>query len=132
MSERVGVKLTTQGGARRGGRGGNAGQSRGTQERPKKEAILNLGKYVDQRVRVKFSGGREMIGTLKGYDQLMNLVMDDVEELLHDDSTGHTTGKTRALGLTVLRGPAITLISPADGMEEIAKYVNADSPFAQQ
>ena len=29
---------------------------------------------------VKFSGGREVTGTLKGFDQLMNLVLDDVEE----------------------------------------------------
>lgn len=64
-----------------------------------------------------------MVGTLKGYDQLMNLVMDDVEETLRDEATGRTTGATRSLGLTVLRGPAITLLSPADGMEEIAKYV---------
>lgn len=27
---------------------------------------------------------------------------------------------TRSLGLTVLRGPTITLLSPVDGLEEIA------------
>lgn len=58
----------TQGGGR-GGRGGSRGGARTQghggrgqqpqQERPKKEAILNLGKYVDQRLRVKFAGGRE-------------------------------------------------------------------------
>lgn len=111
-------------GGRGGGRGGhnNRGGAPAPQEKPKKEAILNLGKYVDQQIRVKFAGGREVEGILKGYDQLMNLVMDDVQETLHDPETGDVKSK-RTLGLAVLRGPALTLISPTDGMEMIEKYV---------
>jgi len=30
---------------------------------------------------IHFSGGREIVGTLKGYDQVANLVMDDVFEI---------------------------------------------------
>jgi U6 snRNA-associated Sm-like protein LSm7 len=30
---------------------------------------------------VKFNGGREVTGQLKGFDQLMNLVLDDVKEV---------------------------------------------------
>jgi small nuclear ribonucleoprotein (snRNP)-like protein len=37
---------------------------------------------MDKRVNVKFNGGRECSGTLKGYDALMNLVLDDVEEVM--------------------------------------------------
>lgn len=37
---------------------------------------------MDQKVRVKFIGGREVTGILKGFDQLMNLVLADVEETL--------------------------------------------------
>ncbi|EPQ30802.1 uncharacterized protein PFL1_01703 [Pseudozyma flocculosa PF-1] len=94
--------------------------------RPKKEAILDLSKYVDKRIRVKFTGGREVQGILKGYDQLMNLVMDEVEETLRDPETGEITAasKTRALGLAVLRGTALTVINPADGFESI------ENPFA--
>lgn len=95
---------------RSGGRGGHAksgGASGGAQqqEKPKKENILDLSKYMDKEVRVKFNGGREgrstpvisvlyffffftfldpltstVVGTLKGFDQLMNLVLDDVKE----------------------------------------------------
>lgn len=82
-----------------------------------------------------------MTGTLKGYDQLMNLVLDDVKELMrgpsnavrssrsttnymHADDEGNET--TRSLGLIVARGTLIVLISPADGSEEIA------NPFVQQ
>jgi len=65
----------------------------------------------------------------------MNLVMDDVEELLHNPADGETTGQRRSLGLAVLRGTNLTLISPMDGFEMIEKYVSAmmltDSPFSQ-
>ncbi|OJJ87593.1 putative small nuclear ribonucleoprotein (LSM7) [Aspergillus glaucus CBS 516.65] len=113
-----------RGGQRGGGAGGGAGQPhQQQQERPKKENILDLSKYMDKEVKVKFSGGREVTGTLKGYDQLMNLVLDDVKESMRDDEGNETT---RALGLIVARGTLIVLISPADGSEEIA------NPFAQQ
>ncbi|BCR86581.1 putative small nuclear ribonucleoprotein (LSM7) [Aspergillus chevalieri] len=113
-----------RGGQRGGGAGGGAGQPhQQQQERPKKENILDLSKYMDKEVKVKFSGGREVSGTLKGYDQLMNLVLDEVKESMRDDEGNETT---RALGLIVARGTLIVLISPADGSEEIA------NPFVQQ
>jgi U6 snRNA-associated Sm-like protein LSm7 len=59
-------------------------------------------------------------GVLKGYDQLMNLVMDEVTEYLPSDGSG-SEQKTRQLGLAVLRGTAVTIINPADGFEQIAK-----------
>ncbi|KAL4750731.1 hypothetical protein BDW72DRAFT_193667 [Aspergillus terricola var. indicus] len=102
-----------------GGAGGGAQQQ---QEKPKKENILDLTKYMDKEVRVKFNGGREVSGILKGYDQLMNLVLDDVKESMRDDEGNETT---RSLGLIVARGTLIVLISPADGSEQIA------NPFVQ-
>lgn len=78
----------------------------------KREAILDLSKYVNERIRVKFTGGREVTGILKGYDQLLNLVLDEVEEEINES--------LRSLGLVVLRGPTITLLSPVDGSEEIS------------
>ncbi|KAG9310986.1 U6 snRNA-associated Sm-like protein LSm7 [Chiua virens] len=87
----------------------------------KREAILDLSKYVNERIRVKFTGGREVNGILKGYDQLLNLVLDEVEEEFQEPEP-----HTRALGLVVLRGPTITLLSPVDGSEEIA------NPFIAQ
>lgn len=46
-------------GGRGGGRGGHGGGQAGQTERPKKENILDLGKYMDKELSVKFSGGRE-------------------------------------------------------------------------
>ncbi|TVY39633.1 U6 snRNA-associated Sm-like protein [Lachnellula subtilissima] len=110
------VEVSCPTGAHEGGRGG----AHTPGERPKKENILDLGKYMDKSITVKFTGGRE--GTLKGYDALMNLVLDDVSEVLRDDE-GNTS--SRALGLVVARGTLLVLVSPCDGSEEIA------NPFVQ-
>ncbi|KAK5656511.1 hypothetical protein OQA88_4488 [Cercophora sp. LCS_1] len=121
-------------GGSRGGRGGGGGSRGGASagagaagaqqgERPKKENILDLKKYMDQRITVKFNGGREVTGVLKGYDALMNLVLDEVEEALRDDEGNETT---RSLGLVVVRGTLLVVISPVDGSEVIA------NPFLQQ
>jgi U6 snRNA-associated Sm-like protein LSm7 len=128
-------------------------------EKPKREAILDLSKYVNERIRVKFTGGREgtrkqaprkeraqpfrllsVTGVLKGYDQLLNLVLDEVEEHLQGSWTfahirdfpdckhhfSEPEGAARTLGLVVLRGPTITLLCPVDGLEEIS------NPFIPQ
>ncbi|KAI6248834.1 U6 snRNA-associated Sm-like protein LSm7 [Erysiphe necator] len=113
-------------GSNRGGRGGrgNYDGNKGSisMERPKKENILDLSKYMDKKISVKMSGGREVIGVLKGYDALMNLVLDEVEESMHDEENKITT---RSLGLVVVRGTLLVLISPVEGREEIA------NPFVQ-
>lgn len=49
---------------------------------PKKESILELAKLMDAVVRVKCIGGRELQGTLRGYDELVNLVLDDCDEFI--------------------------------------------------
>ena len=58
-------------GGRGGGRGGGAqaGGAGGQTERQKKENILDLSKYMDKQITVKFSGGRE--GTHLGGGQEM-------------------------------------------------------------
>lgn len=66
MSERGQHSGRGRGGGRgdhRGGRGGGGGGRGGAHqtntERPKKENILDLGKYMDKKITVKFNGGRE-------------------------------------------------------------------------
>ncbi|KAH7882222.1 U6 snRNA-associated Sm-like protein LSm7 [Phlebopus sp. FC_14] len=112
-------------GAARGGRGGPASRGRPPPStevsKSKREAILDLSKYANEKIRVKFTGGREVTGILKGYDQLLNLVLDEVEE-----ENNEAEPQKRTLGLVVLRGPTITLLSPVDGSEEIS------NPFVSQ
>ncbi|KAG6001967.1 hypothetical protein E4U21_003618 [Claviceps maximensis] len=107
------------GGGGGGGRGGGAGGDR--TDKPKKENILDLARYMDKEITVKFNGGREVTGTLKGYDALMNLVLDDVKETVRDEEGNEAT---RPLGLVVARGTLLVVITPVDGSEQIA------NPFA--
>ena len=67
-SHRGGGRGGGGGGGFRGGRGGSGGgrggsraegQGSGDREKPKKENILDLGKYMDKQITVKFNGGRE-------------------------------------------------------------------------
>ncbi|OQS01760.1 U6 snRNA-associated Sm-like protein [Achlya hypogyna] len=87
----------------------------------KRDPILDLAKFIDESVRIKFAGGREVTGVLKGYDQLVNLVLDEAVEYFE------TPGETRQLGLLVCRGTSVMLISPVDGTQEL--YSN---PFLPQ
>ena len=82
-------------------------------------------------------------GILKGYDQLLNIVLDETVEHLRgwlsifvsafDDGVYPVdpfdpykiTSKTRNLGLTVARGNSVMLICPVDGTQEI------ENPFAK-
>lgn len=82
---------------------------------------MELAKLMDAMVRVKCLGGRELQGTLKGYDELINLVLEDCIECLREtDDPEKISQKTRNLGLVVVRGTQVSLVSPHDGMEEIS------------
>lgn len=48
----------------------------------RKENVLDLSKFMDKGVTVKLSGGRVVTGQLKGYDQLLNIVLDEARENL--------------------------------------------------
>jgi hypothetical protein len=78
-----------RGGGRGGPRGGRGGGGRGgaaagaagadsNKERPKKENILDLKRYMDKRITVKFNGGREGVlsplnGHLRRYGSVKSL-----------------------------------------------------------
>ncbi|XP_043270813.1 U6 snRNA-associated Sm-like protein LSm7 [Venturia canescens] len=96
-------------------------------EKKRKESILDLSKYLEKNIRVKFAGGRETAGILKGYDPLLNLVLDNTTEYLRDPDDPYKLNQgTRMLGLVVCRGTSVVLICPVDGMESI------QNPFIQQ
>eukprot|EP00002_Diphylleia_rotans_P037742 TRINITY_DN846_c0_g1_i1.p2 TRINITY_DN846_c0_g1~~TRINITY_DN846_c0_g1_i1.p2 ORF type:complete len:102 (+),score=29.52 TRINITY_DN846_c0_g1_i1:88-393(+) len=91
----------------------------------KREGILDLTKHFGKQVRVKFNGGREVSGILRGYDPLVNLVLDEAIEYLRDPEDPYKLiPETRHLGVVVCRGTAVVLICPQDGMQAI------ENPFA--
>ena len=99
----------------------NKGGGRGGGGPPRKDSILELAKLMDATVHVKCLGGREVEGTLKGYDELVNLVLEDCEEYIRDlRDPEKITDRKRTLGLVVVRGTQVSLVSPKEGVEEIS------------
>ncbi|KAL6071491.1 U6 snRNA-associated Sm-like protein LSm7 [Balamuthia mandrillaris] len=93
----------------------------------KKESILDLENFLNQKVTVKFTGGREVQGVLKGHDNILNIVLDETIEFLRDPLDPYKpTTQTRKLGLVVCKGTAIMLICPVEGTVEIS------NPFAKE
>jgi len=95
--------------------------------RPHSKSVIELERFLNTEVRVKFAGGREVKGRLKGHDAVANLVLDDTQEYLRDpDDPYKLLDETRSLGLVVARGTSVMLICPVEGTEEIA------NPFAAE
>jgi small nuclear ribonucleoprotein len=65
-----------------------------------------LNDSIGSVVLVKLKGANEVRGRLKSYDQHLNLVLEDAEEIYED-------GRTRKLGTIVIRGDTVLFISPA-------------------
>lgn len=69
---------SNRGGGHRGGRGGAAGG--GDREKPKKENILDLAKYIDKEIKVKFNGGREGMQILRASEKTTQADMEQYKE----------------------------------------------------
>lgn len=61
----------------------------------------NLGKTV----LIKLRGGRTMRGTLEGFDQHVNLVLKDAENISDPENV-------ESIGTIILRGDNVIMISP--------------------
>ena len=62
----------------------------------------SLGKIV----LVELKGGRDVRGKLYSYDQHMNLVLEDAEEIGEDNNA-------RRIGTIIVRGDNVIIISPS-------------------
>lgn len=65
-----------------------------------------LSKSLGRTVLVRLRGGRLLRGILQGYDQHMNLVLEEAEEISDDNS------QQKRLGTIVIRGDNVMMISP--------------------
>jgi small nuclear ribonucleoprotein len=61
----------------------------------------SLGRIVLIRLR----GGRKLRGKLKGFDQHLNLLLEETEDITNAQ-------KTRKLGTIILRGDNVVIVSP--------------------
>ena len=63
----------------------------------RRDSILELQKLMDASVLVKCQGGREIKGTLRGFDDLVNLVLDDSEEFIRGTCGGSPNSSAKQI-----------------------------------
>ena len=68
-------------------------------------AVKVLDESINQEVLIKLKGAKTLRGSLLGFDQHMNLLLDQAEEILSD-------GDSNSLGSLVVRGDNVVMISP--------------------
>ena len=68
-------------------------------------AVKVLDESISKVVLIKLKGNKTIRGTLLGFDQHMNLLLDQSEEIPSD-------GDAKSLGTIVVRGDNVVMISP--------------------
>ena len=68
-------------------------------------AVKVLDESINQVVLIKLKGGKTLRGSLLGFDQHMNLLLDSSEEI-------PVEGDSNSLGTIVVRGDNVVMISP--------------------
>ena len=68
-------------------------------------AVKVLDESLERVILIKLKGGKMIRGTLKGYDQHMNLLLEAAQELFEEN-------KSNDLGTIVVRGDNVVIISP--------------------
>ncbi|TDH73717.1 hypothetical protein CCR75_007248 [Bremia lactucae] len=65
-----------------------------------KTAGPDLKRYMDKRLSLKLNGNRKVSGVLRGFDQFMNVTLDEtIEEV--------STTESNRIGMVVIRGNSI-------------------------
>ncbi len=64
-----------------------------------------LEESLNKIVLVRLKGGKSLRGRLKGYDQHLNLVLEETEDTTNSENI-------RKLGVIIVRGDNVILISP--------------------
>ncbi|KAM3419616.1 hypothetical protein BST61_g2954 [Cercospora zeina] len=64
------------------------------------QAQPELKKYLDKRVEVQLNGSRKVMGTLRGYDVFLNIVLDEAtESKANGDKSGYEAAAPRTLAM---------------------------------
>ncbi|AWO98330.1 hypothetical protein SMAX5B_018703 [Scophthalmus maximus] len=70
-----------------------------------------LESYINRTVAIVTSDGRMIVGTLKGFDQTINLILDESHERVFSSSQGV---EQVVLGLYIVRGDNVAVIGEID------------------
>ncbi|KAL1501218.1 hypothetical protein ABEB36_006586 [Hypothenemus hampei] len=85
-----------------------------------------LDSFVNHTVSIITSDGRNFIGTLKGFDQTINIILDESHERVYSTTTGV---EQVMLGLHIIRGDNVAIIGQID--EDIDNRLNLSSIKAE-
>lgn len=92
-----------------------------------KPSVVDMERLMNQKIRVKCNGGRELVGILKSHDQIPNIILDEcIEYIRSADDPYILTNETREIGLVLLRGTSIVYVAPESGIVDIS------NPFVQE
>jgi small nuclear ribonucleoprotein G len=72
---------------------------------------------MDLRVDLKLNGERRVVGIMKGYDQFMNIVLDEAIEIKQGKQSSAVNPEKRNLGTIVIRGSSIVLWENIDKVQ---------------
>ncbi|KAL5998857.1 hypothetical protein ACLOJK_009805, partial [Asimina triloba] len=62
----------------------------------------DLKKYMDKKLQIKLNTNRVVIGTLRGFDQFMNLMVDNIVEVNGNEKN--------EIGMVVIKGNSVVMI----------------------
>jgi small nuclear ribonucleoprotein G len=79
----------------------------------------DLRKFMDLRVDLRLNGDRRVAGILKGYDQFLNVVLDEAIEIVSqkNHSMQADQPEQRNLGTIVIRGSSVQLWENIDKVQ---------------
>jgi small nuclear ribonucleoprotein G len=77
---------------------------------PSQDTNTSNQQYLDKRVEVQLNGSRKVMGTLRGYDVFLNIVLDEATESKPNNE------KVR-LGMCVIRGNAVVMLEALDRID---------------
>lgn len=102
----------------------NRNQSQNRQQKkntyaPKRGPIINLEPILNNQVLVTISNGAEITGKLTGYDQLMNLVVEDATIVKPASISKSGKREESKIAKIVIIGRLLMSLEPMDGYEVI-------------
>ncbi|KAJ1626585.1 putative small nuclear ribonucleoprotein G [Pavlovales sp. CCMP2436] len=69
----------------------------------------DLKRYMDKKLAVKLNGNRNLTGVLRGFDQFMNIVLDETVELV-------SATENHDIGMVMVRGNSVVMIEALESL----------------
>ena len=68
-----------------------------------------LKNYLDKRLEIRLNGNRVLKGRLRGYDQIMNLILEECIEIVKKEKNNKIEIENNEIGSVMIRGNSVIL-----------------------